>query len=73
MPARGEFDMMLRRVSGTYESHTDGSVFAVGCYCLCLWSGDLSQGPTLPHHRIGHVTWIWQIKEPCLLVHSDWV
>ena len=75
-PAHGEFDMILRRVSGTGEGHAHGSrpgsVFAVGSCCLCLWSGDLSQGPTLPSHRVGHVTWAWQIREPRLHIHSDW-
>lgn len=59
------------------ENHADdprrGSVFAVGSCCLCLWSGDLTQGPTCPVHRIGHVTWVQQIRwEAHLHVHSDW-
>lgn len=39
---------------------------------VCLLSGDLSQGPTLPSHKVGHVTWVWQIREPRLHIHSDW-
>lgn len=44
-PARGKLDMKLRRVSGMCERHTGGPVFAVGSSSLCLWLGDLSEGP----------------------------
>lgn len=56
------------------ESHSDGprpgSVFSVGSCFLCLWSGGQSPRCTSPATELA--TWVWQIREPHLHVHSDW-